>query len=122
MNGRPKLRAVNIVTADPVRLAEFYRDVLGADICLDHGGPQRIEICLDGQGPLIVANGDPAFTPRAYDACQGFELYVEDADAQYRRLCALGIDATEPCDLPWGYRYFHIKDPDGNGIDLVQKL
>ena len=61
MNGRPKLRAVNIVTADPVRLAEFYRDVLV-------------------------------------------------------------IDATEPCDLPWGYRYFHIKDPDGNGIDLVQKL
>jgi uncharacterized glyoxalase superfamily protein PhnB len=24
-----------------------------------------------------------------------------------------------PKDVPWGYRYFGIKDPDGNSIDLV---
>ena len=48
---------------------------------------------------------------------------MEDALAQYRRVTGLGLSPQgEPADLPWGYRYFAIKDPDGNCIDFVQKL
>lgn len=32
-----KLVGVNLVTADPVRLAGFYRDVLGAELEEGHG-------------------------------------------------------------------------------------
>lgn len=121
-----KLVGVNLVTVDPVRLAGFYRDVLGAELEESHGGPDRIEIWFGPKGEdtaCIVANRDPGFVPRAYGACQGFELRVEDVDTLYARVCAAGIQPENPPgDLPWGYRYFHIKDPDGNGIDLVQKL
>ena len=51
------------------------------------------------------------------------EFAVEDALAQYRRVTGLGLSPQgEPADLPWGCRYFAIKDPDGNCIDFVQKL
>ncbi len=121
-----KLVSINLVTADPARLAAFYRDILGAALEESHGGPDRIEIWF---GPktddtvCIVANRDPDFKPRTYNTCQGFELRVADVDALYAQLCAAGVKPeAAPRDLPWGFRYFHVKDPDGNGIDLVQKL
>jgi catechol 2,3-dioxygenase-like lactoylglutathione lyase family enzyme len=39
-----RLRCVNIVSADPKRLAAFYETVLGANTDASHGGPNRIEI------------------------------------------------------------------------------
>lgn len=121
-----RLAGVNLVTADPQRLAYFYRDVLGASIEEGRGGPDRIEIWFGPQGEgtvCIAANRDPDFVPHAYAACQGLELRVADVDALYAQVCAAGVQpAAPPQNLPWGYRYFHVEDPDGNGVDLVQKL
>lgn len=118
-----KVVSFNIVSPDPKRLAYFYRDVLGADICEEHGGPHRIEIWFGERNEstaCIVANFDEDFIPQAFNACQGFEFRVKDADAEYKRMLELGVEVTEPPkDLPWGVRYFNIKDPDGNGIDIV---
>ena len=126
-----RLGCVNIVSADPRRLAEFYRTILGANLDETRGGPHRIEIWFSdareessGNRPVvIVVNYDAGYAPRTFAACHGFELHVADANAEYRRVRALGVEVKEPPrDLPWGYRYFHIEDPDGNGVDLVQKL
>ena len=125
-----KLRGINIVSADPPRLADFYRYILGANIDESHGGPQRIEIwfdacknSIDNKTVFIAVNYDEGFTPQTYNACQGFEIQVADVDAEYKRIQALGGEVKEPPqNLPWGYRFFHLKDPDGNGIDFVQKL
>jgi predicted enzyme related to lactoylglutathione lyase len=126
-----RLRCVNIVSADPRRLAEFYEIILGANIDESRGGPHRIEMWFadareepPGNRPvLIVVNYDAGYTPRTFNACHGFELHVADANAEYRRVQALGVEVKEPPkDLPWGYRYFHIEDPDGNGVDIVQAL
>ncbi len=120
-----KLVCVNIVTADTERLSSFYRDILGAWIDESHGGPNRIEIWF---GPpndatvCIVANYAEEYKRQDYGVCQGFELRVRDADAEYKRIRGLGIQASQPKDLPWGYRYFSIPDPDGNGVDIVQAL
>jgi uncharacterized glyoxalase superfamily protein PhnB len=126
-----KLRCINIVSANPKRLAEFYKIILGANIDESHGGPHRIEIwfgdkykdSFDDKTAFIVVNYDAGFTPPTYNACQGFEIQVSDANAEYKRIQALGVEVKEPPkDLPWGYRFFNIKDPDGNGIDIVQAL
>lgn len=126
-----RLNCVNIVSADPRRLEEFYRTVLGLEADESHGGPQRIELWCGSRGKgesgdrtvLIVVHRDDGHVPQASNACRGFEFQVSDANAEYRRIQSLGVEVKEPPrDLPWGYRYFHVKDPDGNGVDVVQSL
>ncbi|MDR3310467.1 MAG: VOC family protein [Oscillospiraceae bacterium] len=123
---KPVLVAVNIVSSDPERTADFYRDVLGAVIIEDRGGPDRIEIRFGDPGDdsvFIVVNRDEGFAPQPFNACQGFEFRVADVDAEYARITALGVEVKEPPkSLPWGYRFFHIKDPDGNGVDITARL
>jgi len=118
-----QLRCINIVSADPKRLAGFYHNVLGANIDESHGGPHRIEIGFgdnDEKNIFIVVHYDAGFTPQTCNACQGFEFHVKNVDAEYKRIRDLGVEIKEaPKDLPWGYRFFNIKDPDGNGIDIV---
>jgi len=120
------LAGINIVTADPKKLADFYKNILGAEIDETRGGPNRIEIWLgspDERRVYIAANYDKDFIYRKYNACQGFELLVDDVDSHYNRIMQLGIEiSAPPVNLPWGYRYFNIKDPDGNGIDIVQAI
>lgn len=48
---------------------------------------------------------------------------VEDADAVYARLDALGLcNASTPTDKPWGVRSFMVIDPDGNMVSFAQRL
>ncbi|MDQ2084151.1 VOC family protein [Xanthobacteraceae bacterium Astr-EGSB] len=126
-----KLRCINIVSANPERLVTFYRTILGANADDSHGGPRRIEMWFgenqaashENKPVFIVINRDEGFTPRISNSCRGFELHVSDANAEYTRIQALGVEVKEPPkDLPWGFRFFNIEDPDGNSIDIVQAL
>lgn len=125
------LRCIHLASVDPKRLADFYRTALGANTDDSRGGPDRIEIWfgekdrgnLDDRTVYIVVNRDRGLAPRSQAACKGFEFHVSNARAEYERLLASGLAIeSPPRDLPWGYRYFHIQDPDGNGIDLVQAI
>ena len=121
-----KLTGINIPTSNAKRLADFYQKVLGANIDESHGGPQRIEIWFgDNKNSTVflVASQDVKYKRPETTACQGFEFYVSDVEAEYNRIQELGIEIKEPPkELPWGCRYFHMVDPDGNGIDIVQAL
>lgn len=123
-----KLVLINIVSANPVRLGEFYRDILEANLVNDpaHGGPNRVEIWFgerDENAVCIAVNQQADYVPAKTTTCQGFEFRVANADAEYRRMLNMGVKIEqEPQNLPWGYRYFNMKDPDGNGIDIVQAL
>ena len=123
-----QLVGINIVSSNPQKLADFYQTVLDAEIVNDaaHGGQNRIEIWFGAKSDnttFIAVHRDEKFVSQEYDICHGFELRMTDVDAEYNRILSLGVEIKEPPrDLPWGYRYFNIKDPDGNGIDLVQKL
>lgn len=46
---------------------------------------------------------------------------VEDVDRLLERVEALGGQVLgPPNDMPWGQRVAHIKDPDGNALNLTQ--
>jgi len=128
-----KFVLVNIMSPDPVRLSDFYRDVLGADV-LNHewyGGPNRIEIWFgerNENNTCIAVHYDEGFQSQAagsntfmgVDFGFGFEFRVADADAEYERIRQMGVEIKyPPKDVPWGYRYCGIKDPDGNTVVLV---
>ena len=124
-----KLTCINMPTTDTKRFAEFYNQVLGAKII--EPVPGRYEVFFgnveerspENRGVIIVPTFDPNFKRTETTACQGFELIVDNADAECERIKAMGVEITKtPQDVPWGYRFFSIKDPDGNGIDIVQQL
>jgi catechol 2,3-dioxygenase-like lactoylglutathione lyase family enzyme len=62
----------------------------------------------------------PLFHPAFPHAGVYFTIEVEDVEAEYKRIKALGVPiAIELRDEPWGDRHFAIADPNGIGIDVV---
>ena len=113
-----KLSAVNLRTARLPEMVRFYRDLLGLP-CQERA-PGRWEVQV-GEICLALVQGENVPPPDPENCL--LEFLVEDADKEYRRATGLGLSPQgEPADLPWGCRYFAIKDPDGNCIDFVQKL
>lgn len=50
-------------------------------------------------------------------------LDVPDADAEYARLLALGVDVVSPPeDKPWGERHFLVRDPNGVLVYIAHKI
>lgn len=111
-----KLGCVNIATAKIIEMRDFYSLVLNAPY--SERNALRYEIHVDNV--CIVVSSTEIKTPVNPDCC-GLEFDVDDVDAEYERLCAAGLDIEKPpVTLPWKYRYFAVKDPDGNNIDFVQ--
>ncbi|MGW2228140.1 VOC family protein [Streptomyces formicae] len=112
-----------IATPDVDRLVTFYRELLGADETErfpEDGEVFFVQLTLDGAELGVVANAD------AETGAPGRVLLsamVEGVDDLLKRVEPLGgTVAGEPNDMPWGQRVAHIKDPDGNVVNLCQAL
>lgn len=53
-----------------------------------------------------------------------YRFVVREVDALYEELARAGVlgDATAVTDTPWGTREFHLRDPDGNGLQFYRDL
>jgi predicted enzyme related to lactoylglutathione lyase len=50
-------------------------------------------------------------------------IEVPDVDVLLPNVSGLGGESTSGAnDMPWGQRVAHIKDPDGNVVNLTQTL
>ena len=50
------------------------------------------------------------------------DFMVRDADAEYRRIEALGVDwVLRPATQPWGSRSMIFKDPEGNLVNVFSR-
>jgi catechol 2,3-dioxygenase-like lactoylglutathione lyase family enzyme len=49
-----------------------------------------------------------------------YRFLVEDVDGLFAEVAAQGLPGgmTEVRDTPWGTREFHLRDPDGNGLQF----
>ena len=110
------LSAVTFFTADMARSCAFYA-ALGFE--MHYGGAESAFTSYGvGSGYLNVAVGDPPET-----LWGRVILYVGDVDAMYRRALDAGLSPEmAPSDAPWGERYFHIRDPDGNELSFAKPL
>ena len=111
------ISAITLAVADMARSVAFYRDCIGLPLL--YGGPDAAFASFRvGEGYLNLTAQSPDF------AWWGRAIfYVDDVDALYQRLTALGLTAdTAPADAPWGERYFHIKDPDGHELSFARPL
>jgi predicted enzyme related to lactoylglutathione lyase len=118
----PTVRTI-LVTPDIERLCTFYTELLGASETARYpdDGPAfyvglRIgdsELGLSADETVVV--GEPVRILLSVD--------VPDVEALLPRVSQLGGEAPAPAnDMPWGQRVAHIKDPDGNAVNLTQEL
>ena len=109
-----------IVTHDLERLLAFYTGLLGAREVMrfpDDGPVFYVGLTL-GDSELglssdtSVVPGDPGRML--------LSIEVPDVDALLPRVGELGGEATGGAnDMPWGQRVAHVKDPDGNVVNLT---
>jgi predicted enzyme related to lactoylglutathione lyase len=112
-----------VVTNDLERLLAFYTGLLGAEEVMrfpDDGPVFYVGLTL-GDSELGLSSdagvvpGDPGRML--------LSIEVPDVDAVLPKVEGLGGTAPGPAnDMPWGQRVAHIKDPDGNVVNLTQQL
>jgi predicted enzyme related to lactoylglutathione lyase len=121
--GMPDTVRPIIVSHDLERLRTFYTELLGAAEIYRYpeDGPAFYVGLRLGDSELGLSSdqnvvpGDPGRML--------LSIEVPDVDALLPRVAELGGTATSGAnDMPWGQRVAHIKDPDGNVVNLTRTL
>jgi predicted enzyme related to lactoylglutathione lyase len=113
-----------IMTADVERLVAFYAGLLGAEPTTrvpEEGPAFFIGLRVDDAEFGIVAEqaaADPQAPPRML-----LSVDVPDVDGLLGRVAELGGTVLgPPNDMPWGQRVAHVRDPDGNPLNLTRSV
>ncbi len=112
-------RAVVLYTADPERLASFYRDTLGFPLEPETDAPPAEFSCELGSVCVSVRGVDDEADARSRIGAMVLSLAVADLDAYLSALRQEGVEAG-PVLLPDGARGARLRDPDGNELELVE--
>lgn len=106
------LAEICLLTSDVLRLSAFYKKVLNTTSDSDDPVHQAIQT----DGALLTLYNDGAVSEHPNGNLY-LAFTVADVDAEYERLCRLGVDILEPpTTRPWGARNMLFSDPDGNRI------
>lgn len=112
-----------IITADHDVLLGFYTELFGAEEVFREPaeGPAfylGLRIGDTDLGLVVRDDVDAGAAPRIV-----LSIAVDDVQETLGRVTALGGSLHGgPNDMPWGQRVAHIKDPDGNPVNLTQPI
>ena len=110
-----------VVTRDTRRLMEFIKDAFDAEelsrIEVEGGAIGHAEARIGDSIIMMFDSPFPVATPGL------LRLYVEDADASFRRAVAAGATpVTRLTELAWGDRVGRVRDPLGNIWWIQERL
>jgi lactoylglutathione lyase len=116
------VRTIGVPVVDQNKALEFYVGVLGFEKRLDMPLPQV------GSRWIEVAPGGAAVSValvRAHDGLpaggeSGIRFTTDDAAALHDALTAAEVDVDELLNWPGVPLMFAFRDPDGNGMEIVQ--
>jgi catechol 2,3-dioxygenase-like lactoylglutathione lyase family enzyme len=114
-----------LMSRDVAASLAFYRKLgFAVDFTDLADGPRYAGISRDGVA-LHLQWQDPSHWQPGQDR-PVYRFMVQDADEAYADLIARDALAApnysqwrEPADTPWGTYEFHLRDPDGNGLQFV---
>jgi catechol 2,3-dioxygenase-like lactoylglutathione lyase family enzyme len=106
----------NIETANVQQADDFYKDLLGLDLVMDHGwirtysSKEKMAV----QVSFAAEGGSSTSVPH-------LSIEVDDLNEILRRVekAELSIEYG-PTNEPWGVRRFYIRDPFGKLINILQ--
>lgn len=115
-----------VVTEKVQESRDFYVRLFGCQVLYEGEGGWFVLLGL-GDSELGFMKPGLDFQAPIYRAAfhgQGMWITVdvEDVDAEFKRICALGVPIeVELRDEPWGDRHFSVLDPNGIGVDVVER-
>jgi lactoylglutathione lyase len=116
------IRTVGVPVRDQDRALDFYVGTLGLEKQMDATVPQLggrwIVVAPPEQGATIALLPEREDVPAGIET--GIRLGTEDAEADHASLGAAGVDLGELLrweDVP---PMFTVRDPDGNGLEIVE--
>jgi catechol 2,3-dioxygenase-like lactoylglutathione lyase family enzyme len=128
-NFKPNLGPPVLLVEDLQRSKSFYQDMMGmtlqhedsASVGLTLGSDMILLLTLDAARDLLL--GGAVSTPTGLPNSSVFNLFVDDVDSWYERLCAQGVEFfIKPMDRSWGRRTAHLRDPDGWIWEISQSI
>ena len=100
---------------DPAASAEFYSQVLGLEVVMDHGWIVTFA-APDNPGAQISVMREDASAPVRPDV----SVEVDDVDAAHAAAQRLGCEIVHPLtDEPWGVRRFFVREPSGRVLNIL---
>lgn len=107
-----KLGEVCFLTNDVIRLANFYKELLG----IDNGSNDSIHQTIIAEETMLTIYNDGTNKNNInHNICIAFT--VDDIDKEYEKLINLGVEIIEkPTTRPWGTINMSFYDPDNNII------
>lgn len=114
MDSHMKIGEVGLLTGDVVRLADFYKKLLG----IDNGSKDTVHQTLIGEETMLTVYNDGSEKNNMnQNMCLAFT--VDDMEKAYDKVVSLGAKIIEPPTVrPWGAINMSFYDPDGNTIYL----
>ncbi|HSR86872.1 MAG TPA: VOC family protein [Streptosporangiaceae bacterium] len=122
-----ELAQARLLADDVERLAAFYAALLGSAVALNE---YYVEVPA---GAVSVGLSKRRFAERdehkvargcrpARQAAFMLDFLASDADAEYARIAALGVDwLMPPTTQPWGNRSMIFEDPAGNLVNVFSR-
>jgi catechol 2,3-dioxygenase-like lactoylglutathione lyase family enzyme len=120
-----RFNSVCLISQDVRSMRDFYRDVLQVEA---EGDDTYAVIKTEGAGLSIywqqgTEEMAPGCTLGAAPGGFTLEFVVDDVDAEYARLVAMGVDIVKPpTTQPWGWRSVWFRDPDGNIVNFCANV
>ena len=100
---------------EPTAAREFYAEVLGLELAMDHGWVATFA-APDNPTAQITVMREDASAPVQPDA----SIEVDDVDAAHAAAVRMGCEIVHPLtDEPWGVRRFFVRDPNGKVLNIL---
>ncbi len=100
---------------DPAASAEFYADVLGLEVVMDHGWIITFAAPDNPAAQISVMRQD-ASASVSPDA----SIEVDDVDAAHAAAQRLGCEIVHPLtNESWGVRRFFVREPSGKVLNIL---
>ena len=116
------IHTVGVPVTDQDRALAFYVDTLGLETRIDAAfgdGGRWIEVAPPGAATTIALIVASDAVPAGVET--GIRLVTTDADATHESLRARGVDAGDVLRWPGVPPMFALRDPDGNGLEIIER-
>jgi lactoylglutathione lyase len=117
------LYTVGVPVIDQDRALEFYVEELGfekrLDMPLEQFGGRWIEVAPPGAPASIALVPERDGVPSGVET--GIRLSTDDADSVHADLRRRGVDVGELLRWPETPAMFTMRDPDGNGLEIIEQ-